>query len=78
MIGALGKVLAVGSSGELVTRLKMEDGQADGNLIARGGIQLGKGELAVERPAACRDVDYRNRTRICKLSYNSGGSRFRI
>ena len=33
-----------------------EDGRrtADGNLIAGGGIHLGKGEHAVEMPAACR------------------------
>jgi hypothetical protein len=36
--------------GELVMMLKMEDGPADGNLIAGEGIFLGKGELAVEIP----------------------------
>jgi hypothetical protein len=41
-------------AGEMVTMLKMEDGPADGNLIAREGIFLGKGELAAETPVVQR------------------------
>jgi hypothetical protein len=37
---------------ELMTRLRMEDGRADGNLIVEEGIFLGKGEPADETPAA--------------------------
>jgi hypothetical protein len=35
-----------------MTRLRMEDGRGNGNLIEGEGIFLGKGEPAVETPAA--------------------------
>jgi hypothetical protein len=52
----------------------VEDEREDGNLIEGEGIFLGKQGTVVEFAG---DVDF-GRTRIWKLSYNSGGSRFRI
>jgi hypothetical protein len=52
----------------------VEDEREDGNLIEGEGIFLGKQGTVVEFAG---DVDS-GRTRIWKLSYNSGGSRFRI
>jgi hypothetical protein len=42
----------------LVTRLKIEDGGEDGNLIVGEGIHLAKGKsLAVEAPGVCWKID---------------------
>jgi hypothetical protein len=73
------KVIAAWWKCELMTRLRMEDGRADGNLIVEEGIFLGKGEPAVETAGGMTGTSITGiRTWMWKLSYNSGGSRFRI
>jgi hypothetical protein len=68
-----------GEIGELATRVEMEDGGWDGNLIVGEGIHLEKGmRLVVEAPGIRRKLRLADRTRIWKLSYKSGRSRFRI
>jgi len=54
---------------------EVEDESEDGNLIEGQGIFLGKEDTAGRIYAG--DVDS-GPARIWKLSYNSGGSRFRI
>jgi hypothetical protein len=49
----------------------------DGNLIRGEGIFLGKGRDG-RKCRSMLEMSTPARTRICKLSYNSGGSRFRI
>jgi len=72
----VGKVRLAGTSGDSLTRLTGEMGE-DGNLIRGEGIFLGKGRDG-RKCRSMLEMSTPARTRIWKLSYNSGGSRFRI
>jgi hypothetical protein len=72
------KVIAAWWKCAPMMRLRMEDGRADGNLIVEEGIFLGN-ELVVETAGGMTGTSITGiRTWMWKLSYNSGGSRFRI
>ena len=73
----VGKVRLAGTLGDPLTRLEGGDGGEDGNLIRGEGIFLGKGRDG-RKCRSMLEMSTPARTRIWKLSYNSGGSRFRI
>jgi hypothetical protein len=73
----LGKTLSARTSGDPLDETEVEDGREDGNLIQGGGIFLGKGRDG-RKCRSMLEMSTPARTRIWKLSYNSGGSRFRI
>jgi hypothetical protein len=78
LCGWWGKCGLLGLPAIPVTRLKgeMERGRQPNS---GGGHPPRKGnELLAEVPGVCWSCRLRARTRIWKLSYNSGGSRFRI
>jgi hypothetical protein len=68
-------MLSARTSGDPLDQAEVEDGREDGNLIQGEGIFLGK---ARDAWSSMLEMPNPARTRISKLSYNSGGSRFRI